>query len=44
MTLPTTVISDTGTFGRRFFLPITSDHKRLQLTNNFTYSVRQATT
>ena len=35
--LPTTVIRDTGTFGRRFFLPITSDHQRIQLTNNFTY-------
>ena len=35
--LPTTVISDTGRFGRQWFLPITSDHTRLQLTNNFTY-------
>ena len=35
--LPGIAISDTGTFGRRGFLPITSDHKRIQLTNNFTY-------
>ncbi|GMR23206.1 MAG: TonB-dependent receptor [Acidobacteriota bacterium] len=35
--LPTTVISDTGRFGRQWFLPITSDHTRLQFTDNFTY-------
>ena len=35
--VPTVVIADTGTFGKRWFLPITSDHKRLQFTNNFTY-------
>ncbi|HSF16225.1 MAG TPA: carboxypeptidase regulatory-like domain-containing protein [Vicinamibacteria bacterium] len=35
--LPTVVINDTGRFGRQWFLPITSDHKRLQLTDNFTY-------
>ena len=35
--LPTVQIDDTGVFGKRWFLPITSDHKRLQFTNNFTY-------
>jgi len=35
--LPTTVISDTGRFGRQWFLPITSNHSRIQLTDNFTY-------
>ncbi len=35
--LPTINISDTGTFGKQWFLPITSDHTRLQLTDNFTY-------
>jgi outer membrane receptor for ferrienterochelin and colicin len=35
--LPTTVIRDTGTFGKQWFLPITSDHGRIQLTDNFTY-------
>ena len=34
---PTIDIFDTGQFGKRFFLPITSDHTRLQLTDNFTY-------
>ena len=34
---PSIDIFDTGSFGKRFFLPITSDHKRIQLTNNFTY-------
>ncbi|MGH9321743.1 MAG: carboxypeptidase regulatory-like domain-containing protein [Vicinamibacteria bacterium] len=35
--LPTVVINDTGRFGRQWFLPITSDHSRIQLTDNFTY-------
>lgn len=35
--VPSLEIQDTGNFGRRFFLPITSDHSRIQLTNNFTY-------
>ena len=35
--LPTIVINDTGRFGRQWFLPITSDHSRIQLTDNFTY-------
>lgn len=35
--LPTVVIRDTGTFGKQWFLPITSDHKRVQFTDNFTY-------
>lgn len=35
--LPTVVIDDTGRFGRQWFLPITSDHTRIQVTNNFTY-------
>ena len=35
--LPTTVINDTGRFGRQWFLPITSDHSRIQITDNFTY-------
>lgn len=35
--LPTIVINDTGRFGKQWFLPITSDHTRLQLTDNFTY-------
>jgi hypothetical protein len=35
--LPTIVINDTGRFGKQWFLPITSDHSRIQLTNNFTY-------
>lgn len=32
---PETNIIDTGTFGRRFFLPITSHHKRFQEIDNF---------
>jgi len=32
---PETVINDTGGFGRRFFLPITSHHKRYQVMDNF---------
>jgi len=32
---PETNIGDTGTFGRRFFLPITSHHKRYQAIDNF---------
>ena len=35
--LPTTIINDTGRFGRQWFLPITSDHSRIQITDNFTY-------
>jgi hypothetical protein len=35
--LPTIVINDTGRFGKQWFLPITSDHSRIQLTNNLTY-------
>ncbi len=35
--LPTVVIRDTGTFGKQWFLPITSDHSRIQFTDNFTY-------
>ncbi len=35
--LPTTVINDTGRFGRQWFLPITSNHSRIQITDNFTY-------
>jgi hypothetical protein len=35
--LPTVVIRDTATFGKQWFLPITSDHSRIQLTDNFTY-------
>ncbi len=35
--LPTIVINDTGRFGKQWFLPITSDHKRVQITDNFTY-------
>jgi hypothetical protein len=35
--LPTIVINDTGRFGKQWFLPITSDHSRIQLTDNFTY-------
>ena len=35
--LPTIAIDNTGTFGKQWFLPITSDHKRLQFTDNFTY-------
>ena len=34
---PTVVINDTGSFGKRFFLPITSDHARIQITDNFSY-------
>jgi hypothetical protein len=32
---PQTVIFDTGSFGREFFLPIDSDHKRFQVIDNF---------
>jgi hypothetical protein len=32
---PETSISDTGGFGRTFFLPIDSDHKRFQAIDNF---------
>ena len=35
--LPTIVINDTGRFGKQWFLPITSDHSRIQITDNFTY-------
>lgn len=35
--IPTVVIADTGRFGQQWFLPITSNHKRLQFTDNFTY-------
>jgi hypothetical protein len=35
--LPTIEIRDTGRFGKQWFLPITSDHSRLQITENFTY-------
>jgi hypothetical protein len=35
--VPTVVINDTGRFGKQWFLPITSDHSRLQFTDNFTY-------
>lgn len=32
---PETIIFDTGNFNQRFFLPIDSDHKRLQIIDNF---------
>jgi hypothetical protein len=35
--VPQVTIGDTGDWGRQGFLPITSDHTRIQLTDNFTY-------
>jgi hypothetical protein len=37
-TIPEIVIADTGTFGQRFFLPITGDDDKLQVQENFQYA------
>ena len=37
-TIPEIVIADTGTFGQRFFLPITGDDDKFQVQENFQYA------